>query len=72
MRPASNPAAVERVYSIIRRYNGRVTAKHLEHALGSRKEVRYAITRLTTQGRIKRIKGFGKDRIEYFYRDLMK
>jgi hypothetical protein len=32
--------------------------------------VRFAITRLTVQGRIKRIRGFGKVGIEYFYKDV--
>jgi hypothetical protein len=61
---------IESVYGIIKSKSGQVTVKHLEREIGSKAEVRYAITRLTLQGKIKRIKGFGKDRIEYFYRDI--
>lgn len=71
MRPVINPELVEHIYTIIKERSGRITIKHLEEEIGSKKDVRYAITRLTVQRRIKRIKGFGKDRIEYFYRDLM-
>jgi hypothetical protein len=38
--------------------------------IGNKQDVRFAITRLTVQGRIKRIRGFGKVGIEYFYKDI--
>ncbi|MGC2668810.1 MAG: hypothetical protein WA220_06470 [Candidatus Nitrosopolaris sp.] len=57
----------ELVYSIVRNNSGKVTGKQLEREIGSRYEVRYAITRLTKEGKIKRIRGFGVDRVEFFY-----
>jgi hypothetical protein len=39
----------------------------LEREIGNRYEVRYAITRLTKEGRIRRVRGFGVDRVEFFY-----
>jgi hypothetical protein len=38
--------------------------------IGNKQDVRLAITRLTVQGRIKRVRGFGKRGIEYFYKDI--
>lgn len=58
----------ELVFSIVRNNSGKVTGKQLEREIGSRYEVRYAITRLTKEGRIKRVRGFGVDRVEFFYR----
>ncbi|GEM_PF-517942 len=63
--------AVERVYTIIKQRSGRVTSKEIEAKIGSAQLTRKAITRLTLQGKIKRIKGFGFDRVEYFYLDLL-
>ena len=60
----------EIVYSIIRNNSGKVTGKQLEREIGNRYDVRYAITRLTKEGRIKRIRGFGVDRIEFYYLDI--
>ena len=57
----------EHVYSIVRNNSGRVTGKQLEREIGSKYEVRYAIARLTKEGRIRRIRGFGVDRVEFFY-----
>ncbi|MCI0557908.1 MAG: hypothetical protein MN733_05390, partial [Nitrososphaera sp.] len=42
----------------------------LDRLIGNKQDVRFAITRLTVQGRIKRIRGFGKVGIEYFYKDI--
>jgi hypothetical protein len=65
-----NPASpVDIVYSIIKSRSGKVRAKDLDRLIGNKQEVRFAITRLTIQGKIKRIRGFGKAGIEYFYRD---
>ncbi|HEV8405131.1 MAG TPA: hypothetical protein VGQ13_04400 [Nitrososphaera sp.] len=61
---------IETVYVAIRSKSGKVTSKDLDHLIGNRLDVRFAITRLTVQGRIKRIRGFGKVGIEYFYKDV--
>jgi len=61
---------IETVYSIVRSMSGKVTSKDLDHMIGNKQGVRFAITRLTVQGRIKRIRGFGKVGIEYFYKDI--
>ena len=61
---------VETVYSIVKSRSGKVTSKDLDQMIGNKQDVRFAITRLTVQGRIKRIRGFGKVGIEYFYKDI--
>jgi DNA-binding transcriptional regulator PaaX len=61
---------VETVYSTIRSKSGKITSKDLDELIGNKQDVRFAITRLTVQGRIKRIRGFGKVGIEYFYKDI--
>lgn len=61
---------IETVYAIIKNRSGRVTSKDLDTLMGNKQDVRFAITRLTVQGRIKRIRGFGKVGIEYFYKDI--
>jgi hypothetical protein len=61
---------IETVYSIVRSRSGKVTSKDLDQMIGNKQDVRFAITRLTVQGRIKRVRGFGKVGIEYFYKDL--
>ena len=61
---------IETVYAIIKSRSGRVTSKDLDTLVGNKQDVRFAITRLTVQGRIKRIRGFGKVGIEYFYKDI--
>lgn len=61
---------IETVYAIIKSRSGRVTSKDLDSLVGNKQDVRFAITRLTVQGRIKRIRGFGKVGIEYFYKDV--
>lgn len=61
---------IETVYSTIRSKSGKVTSKDLDQLIGNKQDVRFAITRLTVQGRIKRIRGFGKVGIEYFYKDI--
>ncbi len=61
---------IETVYAVIRSKSGKITSKDLDQLIGSRQDVRFAITRLTVQGRIKRIRGFGKVGIEYFYKDI--
>jgi DNA-binding transcriptional regulator PaaX len=61
---------IEEVYSIIKQKSGRVTSGDLDKIIGNKQEVRFAITRLTVQGRIKRVRGFGTTGIEYYYRDI--
>ncbi|HKU50365.1 MAG TPA: hypothetical protein VJP79_10465 [Nitrososphaera sp.] len=61
---------IETVYAIIKGRSGKVTSKDLDTLIGNKQDVRFAITRLTVQGRIKRIRGFGKVGIEYFYKDI--
>ncbi|MEP0826607.1 MAG: hypothetical protein HRF40_14095 [Nitrososphaera sp.] len=61
---------IETVYSIIKSRSGKITSKDLDQLIGNKQDVRFAITRLTVQGRIKRIRGFGKVGIEYFYKDI--
>lgn len=61
---------IETVYAIIKSKSGKITSKDLDQLIGNKQDVRFAITRLTVQGRIKRIRGFGKVGIEYFYKDI--
>lgn len=61
---------IDTVYAIIRNRSGKVTSKDLDQMIGNKQDVRLAITRLTVQGRIKRVRGFGKMGIEYFYKDI--
>jgi hypothetical protein len=61
---------IETVYAIIRDKSGKLTSRDLDELIGNKQDVRFAITRLTVQGRIKRIRGFGKVGIEYFYKDI--
>ena len=61
---------IETVYAVIKSKSGKVTSKDLDNLVGNKQDVRFAITRLTVQGRIKRVRGFGKVGIEYFYKDI--
>ena len=61
---------IDKVYTIIRSKSGKVTSKDLDQMIGNKQYVRLAITRLTVQGKIKRVRGFGKMGIEYFYKDI--
>jgi hypothetical protein len=64
---SSRQKVMELVYSIIKTRSGKVTAKEIERDLGSRYEAHYAILHLTKQGKIRRIKGFGLNKIEFYY-----
>ena len=64
---SSKQKVVELVYSIIKTRNGKVTAKDIEKDLGSKYEAHYAILHLTKQGKIRRVKGFGLNKIEFYY-----
>ena len=61
---------IETVYAIIRSSSGKLTSKDLDQMIGNKQYVRLALTRLTVQGRIKRVRGFGQMGIEYFYKDI--
>lgn len=66
----SKDRSVRSVYSIIKSHSGKVTTKYLEKEIGSKYEVHYALRRLSREGKIKRIRGFGVDKVEYFYEDI--
>ena len=70
LRGNGSSGFIDRVYTIIRNQSGKVTSKDLDQMIGNKQHVRLAITRLTVQGRIKRVRGFGKMGIEYFYKDI--
>ena len=61
---------MEPVYFIIKNYSGKATRKQIEREIhtNSKNEVQYAILRLVNEGKIERIRGFGPNRIEYFYK----
>ena len=64
----------EIVYSAIKSRSGKITTKHLEREIGSNKsqrEVQYAIIHLTKKGKIRRVRGFGSNGIEYYYHDVV-
>lgn len=65
-----NSDLIEAVYAIIKSRSGRITSRDLDDLVGNKQDVRFAITRLTVQGRIKRVRGFGRIGIEYFYKDI--
>jgi hypothetical protein len=59
---------IELVYSIIKKSrNGRITAKQLEREIGDKNKVRYALKYLQRENKIKKVRGLGTDRIDYFY-----
>lgn len=70
LRGNESSGFIDKVYTIIRNRSGKVTSKDLDQIIGSKQDVRLAITRLTVQGKIKRVRGFGKMGIEYFYKDI--
>ncbi|MDQ3718892.1 MAG: hypothetical protein M3311_07060, partial [Thermoproteota archaeon] len=70
LRSNSSSRFIDTVYNIIKSRSGKVTSKDLDQIIGNKQYVRLAITRLTVQGRIKRVRGFGNMGIEYFYKDI--
>jgi DNA-binding transcriptional regulator PaaX len=70
LRGNGSSGFIDKVYTIIRNRSGKVTSKDLDQIIGNKQYVRLAITRLTVQGKIKRVRGFGKIGIEYFYTDI--
>ena len=67
---SSKQKVMELVYSIIKTRSGKITAKEIEKDLGSRYEAHYAILHLTKQGKIRRVKGFGLNKIEFYYQTI--
>jgi hypothetical protein len=68
MKESEKDSLVRSVYNIIEKNRkGKVTAKHLEKEVGSIYKVRYALTRLVRERKIKRTRAFGINRIDYFY-----
>ena len=64
---------VESVYSLIKNdYGGLATTKHIEKKMDetSKRKMRYALRRLTKEGKIKRVRGFGSRGIEYYYKTV--
>jgi hypothetical protein len=61
---------VEKVYSIIRDNSGKIRTADLDRIIGNKQDVRFAITRLTVIGRIRRKRGLGSSGIEYYYHDI--
>ena len=56
------------VYSIIKKSrNGRITAKQLEKEIGDKNKVHYALKYLLKEHKVKKVRGLGIDRIDYFY-----
>ena len=60
---------IESVYFIIKKSrNGRrITAKQLEKEIGDKNKVHYALKQLLKEHKIKKVRGLGMDRIDYFY-----
>lgn len=67
---SSKLKVMESVHTIIKTRSGRVTAKDIERDLGSKYEAHYAILHLTKQGKIRRVKGFGLNKIEFYYQSI--
>jgi phage tail sheath gpL-like len=67
----SGEKLIESVYLLIKNcYGGRATTKQIEKEMDSlcnKRKMLYAILRLTRDGKIKRVRGFGQKGIEYYY-----
>ncbi|MFL6421806.1 MAG: hypothetical protein ACJ71P_20700 [Nitrososphaeraceae archaeon] len=60
----SNESLIESVYSIIKKSrNGRITAKQLEREIGDKNKVHYALKYLQRERKVKKVRGFGIDKI---------
>ena len=65
----TNRESIDSVYSVIEKQSGRVTTRHIEKQVGlDIGTVRYAIKYLTKEGKIRRVKGLGTHKIEFYYR----
>jgi hypothetical protein len=69
MKNSEKDSLVGSVYNIIKNCKARVTAKHLEKEVGSMYKVRYALTRLIREQKVKRIRAFGINGVGYFYHE---
>lgn len=58
---------IESVYDEIKQHSGKIRSIDLDRTFDDIQGVRFAITRLTIMGRIRRVRGFGSGGIEYFY-----
>ena len=59
---------IESVYCIIKKSrNRRITAKQLEKEIGDKNKVHYALKYLLKEHKVKKVRGLGIDRIDYFY-----
>ena len=67
----SREKLIESIYLLIKNYyGGRATTKQIEKEMDnvcSKRKMLYAILRLTRDGKIKRVRGFGPKGIEYYY-----
>jgi hypothetical protein len=72
MKESEKDNLISSVYNIIENHKRKITSKRLEKEVGSIYKVRYALTRLIKEGKVKRTRAFGIDRIEYFYEDCNK
>ncbi len=72
MKNTEKDSLVSLVYNIIKNRKSKVTSKHLEKGVGSKHKVRYALTHLMKEGKVKRVRAFGIDGIGYFYEDCHK
>ena len=70
-RSLSGEKLIESVYFLIKNYDGgRATTKQTEKEMDNvcnKRKMLYAILRLTRDGKIKRVRGFGPKGIEYYY-----
>jgi hypothetical protein len=67
----SGEKLIESVYFLIKNYySGRATTKQIEKEMDNvcnKRRILYAILKLTRDGKIKRVRGFGPKGIEYYY-----
>ena len=60
---------MQTIHCIIKQNSGKIRSCDLDTMIGNKQDVRFAISRLTVMGLIRRVRGFGKSGIEYFYHD---
>jgi predicted HTH transcriptional regulator len=67
---SSKEDLIELVYSIIKKSRtGRITAKQIEEEIGDDKnKVHYALKYLIKEHKVKKVRGLGIDRIDYYYK----
>jgi len=67
---SSKNELAESVYSIIKANSRRIRTADLDRRIGNKQDVRSAITRLAIMDKIKRVRGFSPNGVDYFYHDL--